>query len=109
MPLLRAGAGGIAAEKEASGRGGPAVHLRAVRPCGTNSTSLTITAPIGTLKVSVPHAQAVRYNNLVNRPMTNRVSYTLESTLESVNQCEQTASQMAARAGFAEDEQYQVA
>jgi serine/threonine-protein kinase RsbW len=33
----------------------------------------------------------------------------LESTLESVNQCEQTASQMAARAGFADDEQYQVA
>jgi serine/threonine-protein kinase RsbW len=41
--------------------------------------------------------------------MTNRVSYTLESTLESVNQAEQTASEAAARAGFAEDEQYQVA
>jgi serine/threonine-protein kinase RsbW len=41
--------------------------------------------------------------------MTNRVSYTLESTLESVNQAEQTASQVAARAGLGEDEQYQVA
>ncbi|HET9365903.1 MAG TPA: ATP-binding protein, partial [Candidatus Angelobacter sp.] len=41
--------------------------------------------------------------------MTNRVSYTLESTLESVNHAEQTASEAAARAGLAEDEQYQVA
>ncbi len=45
----------------------------------------------------------------VDRPMTNRVSYTLESTLESVNQAEHTASEAAARAGFGEDEQYQVA
>ncbi len=41
--------------------------------------------------------------------MKNRVSYTLESTLESVNQAEQKASEVAARAGLAEDEQYQVA
>ena len=41
--------------------------------------------------------------------MTNRVSYTLESTLESVNQVEQKASEVAADAGLAEDEQYQVA
>jgi len=41
--------------------------------------------------------------------MKNRVSYTLESTLESVNQVEQKASEVAARAGFGEDEQYQVA
>lgn len=41
--------------------------------------------------------------------MTNRVSYTLESTLESVNQAEQTAAEVAARAGFGEDERYQVA
>ena len=40
--------------------------------------------------------------------MTNRVSYTLESTLESVNQAEQTAAEVAARAGFGEDERYQV-
>ncbi|HET9839694.1 MAG TPA: ATP-binding protein [Candidatus Angelobacter sp.] len=45
----------------------------------------------------------------MDRPITNRVSYTLESTLESVNRAEQTASEAAARAGFAEDEQYQVA
>lgn len=41
--------------------------------------------------------------------MTNRVSYTLESTLESVNQAEQKASEVAVRAGLGEDEQYQVA
>lgn len=41
--------------------------------------------------------------------MTNRVSYTLESTLDSVNQVEQKATEVAARAGLAEDEQYQVA
>ena len=41
--------------------------------------------------------------------MTNRVSYTLESTLESVNQVEQKASEVAAKAGLGEDEQYQVA
>lgn len=41
--------------------------------------------------------------------MTNRVSYTLESTLESVNQVEQKATEVAAGAGLAEDEQYQVA
>jgi serine/threonine-protein kinase RsbW len=34
----------------------------------------------------------------------NRVSYTLESTLESVNTAEQTASQMAGKAGFAEED-----
>ena len=41
--------------------------------------------------------------------MTNRVSYTLESTLESVNQVEQKATEVAAGAGLGEDEQYQVA
>ncbi len=33
----------------------------------------------------------------------NRVSYTLDSTLESVNKVEQTALQMAAKAGFDQD------
>ena len=33
----------------------------------------------------------------------NRVSYTLESTLESVNKVEQTALQVAAKAGFDQD------
>ena len=41
--------------------------------------------------------------------MTNRVSYTLESTLESVNQAEKKAFDMAAGAGFVEDEQYHIA
>lgn len=41
--------------------------------------------------------------------MTNRVSYTLESTLDSVNQVEQKATEVAARAGLGEDEQFQVA
>ncbi len=34
----------------------------------------------------------------------NRVSYTLESTLESVNKAEELSSQLAAQAGFGEDE-----
>ncbi len=35
---------------------------------------------------------------------TNRVSYTLDSTLETVNSAEETAGRMAAEAGFDEDE-----
>jgi serine/threonine-protein kinase RsbW len=35
--------------------------------------------------------------------MTSRVSFTLDSTLDSVNKVEQTAEQYAARAGFDED------
>jgi serine/threonine-protein kinase RsbW len=38
----------------------------------------------------------------------NRVSYTLDSTLETVDSAEQTASRMAAEAGFAEDEVMQI-
>jgi serine/threonine-protein kinase RsbW len=41
--------------------------------------------------------------------MTNRVSYTLDSTLDSVNHVESTASEVAAKAGFSEDEQYNIA
>ena len=41
--------------------------------------------------------------------MTNRVSYTLDSTLDSVNHAESTASEVAAKAGFSEDEQYSIA
>jgi serine/threonine-protein kinase RsbW len=41
--------------------------------------------------------------------MTNRVSYTLESTLDSVNHAESKAGEVAARAGFSEDEQYNIA
>ena len=41
--------------------------------------------------------------------MTKRVSYTLESTLDSVNRVETKASEVAARAGFNEDEQYNIA
>jgi serine/threonine-protein kinase RsbW len=41
----------------------------------------------------------------IARNMTaNRVSYTLGSTLESVNQAEETALQFAAKSGFSEDE-----
>jgi serine/threonine-protein kinase RsbW len=35
---------------------------------------------------------------------TDRVSYTLDSTLETVNSAEETASRMAAEAGFGEEE-----
>lgn len=41
--------------------------------------------------------------------MTNRVSYTLDSTLDSVNHAETKASEIAAKAGFSEDEQYSIA
>ncbi len=41
--------------------------------------------------------------------MKNRVSYTLDSTLESVNKAESTAMEAAAVAGFAEDDQYSIA
>ena len=34
----------------------------------------------------------------------NRVSYTLDSTLDSVNTAEETAAQMAGKAGFADDD-----
>ena len=37
-----------------------------------------------------------------------RVSYTLESTLESVNKAEEAADQMAARAGFSEEERQRI-
>src|SRR5215469_7420074 len=39
---------------------------------------------------------------------TNRVSYTLDSTLETVDSAEQTASRIAAEAGFGEDEVIQI-
>jgi len=38
----------------------------------------------------------------------NRVSYTLDSTLESVNTAETTAEQMAAKAGFEDDDQHRI-
>src|ERR1051326_177516 len=38
----------------------------------------------------------------------NRVSYTLDSTLESVNTAEATAEQMATRAGFEEDDRHRI-
>jgi serine/threonine-protein kinase RsbW len=41
--------------------------------------------------------------------MTNRVSYTLDSTLDSVNHAETTASEAAAKAGFNEDERSNIA
>ena len=41
--------------------------------------------------------------------MTNRVSYALDSTLDSVNHAESKASEAAARAGFSEDEQGNIA
>ena len=38
----------------------------------------------------------------------NRVSYTLDSTLESVNRAEQTAESMAAKAGFSDDDRHRI-
>jgi serine/threonine-protein kinase RsbW len=45
----------------------------------------------------------------VDRRVKNRVSYSLASTLESVNTAEQKAFEVAAKAGFGEDEQYHIA
>jgi serine/threonine-protein kinase RsbW len=44
-----------------------------------------------------------------NRMSANRVSYTLESTLDSVNKVEHTAEQLAARIGFSEDDCHRIA
>jgi serine/threonine-protein kinase RsbW len=41
--------------------------------------------------------------------MTNRVSYTLDSTLDSVNHAESKAQEVAARVGFNEDDQGNIA
>ena len=38
----------------------------------------------------------------------NRVSYTLDSTLESVNTAESTAMQMAAKAGFGDEDSHRI-
>ncbi len=45
----------------------------------------------------------------MNRSATNRVSYTLDSTLESVNRAEKTAVDIAAKGGFGEDAQHHIA
>jgi serine/threonine-protein kinase RsbW len=39
----------------------------------------------------------------------HRVSYTLDSTLESVNKAEETADQIAAKTGFSEEERQRIA
>lgn len=40
--------------------------------------------------------------------MPNRVAYTLDSTLDSVNYVEQTAEQLASKLGFAEDDRHKI-
>lgn len=40
--------------------------------------------------------------------MGNRVAYTLDSTLDSVNKVEQTAEQLALKIGFAEDDLHKI-
>ncbi len=40
--------------------------------------------------------------------MGNRVAYTLDSTLDSVNKVEETASQLASKVGFAEDDLFKI-
>jgi len=47
-------------------------------------------------------------NRLSVKMTGKRVSYTLDSTLESVNTAEQTAHRMADKAGFAEDERHRI-
>jgi serine/threonine-protein kinase RsbW len=45
----------------------------------------------------------------VNSRAKHRVSYTLDSTLESVNKAEKTALEMAVHGGFGEDQQHHIA
>lgn len=45
----------------------------------------------------------------MNSSAKNRVSYTLESTLASVNKAEEKAVEMALRGGFGEDQQHHIA
>jgi len=45
----------------------------------------------------------------VDHRITKRVSYTLESSLDSINKAERTAVETASRAGFNEDEQANIA
>lgn len=40
--------------------------------------------------------------------MANRVAYTLDSTLDSVNYVEQTAEQLASKLGFDEDDRHKI-
>jgi serine/threonine-protein kinase RsbW len=40
--------------------------------------------------------------------MANRVAYTLDSTLDSVNKVEQTAEQLAVKVGFGEDDLHKI-
>jgi serine/threonine-protein kinase RsbW len=46
---------------------------------------------------------------IVNHRAKNRVSYTLDSTLESVNKAEEKATEIASSSGFSEDEQHHIA
>jgi serine/threonine-protein kinase RsbW len=41
--------------------------------------------------------------------MKNRVAYTLDSTLDSVNKAEQTAEELAEKAGFGEEDRHRIA
>lgn len=45
----------------------------------------------------------------MNSSATNRVSYTLDSTLESVNRAEKKALEMAVKGGFSDDSQHNIA
>ncbi|PYP87682.1 MAG: ATP-binding protein [Candidatus Angelobacter sp. Gp1-AA117] len=46
---------------------------------------------------------------MVNSRATNRVTYSLDSTLESVNMAERKAFEIAAHGGFGEDQQHHIA
>jgi len=54
-------------------------------------------------------AQQFRIRVKSIQPMaSNRVSYTLDSTLESVNKAEQTADELAIKVGFDEDDRHRI-
>lgn len=79
--------------------------------------ALTFTSPTGKLSIRLSHAigqhdrpgiilasEAKAGSGIVRSMSEDRVSYTLDSTLETVNNAEETASRMAADAGFDEEE-----
>src|SRR5271168_4969799 len=69
--------------------------------------SLTIGRSTSTLPSTLLSAVDDVHKSIVRTALadstTSRVSFTLDSTLDSVNKIEQTAEQYAARAGFDED------
>ncbi|MCU1311039.1 MAG: Serine-protein kinase RsbW [Candidatus Angelobacter sp.] len=68
--------------------------------------------PLTKLSCQELSKQALRQETQTEPPymvtMANRVAYTLDSTLDSVNKVEQTAEQLAVKVGFSEDDLHKI-